>query len=165
VHGVNDPIGQLERSHRRLEEACAALSRAAKEHDIETVSDVCGFFARQGKRHEQDEDASLFPRLSALPAAVADSELSRVLSKLSAEHREHEALQERLERLVSGRDEDGEGGDLWSKLEATATALTRAYEKHIAEEEAAVFPEARRLLSSSALDDIVAEMNARRGRQ
>ena len=77
-HGshVHDPLAQLERSHRRLEEACDALTMAARDRDIETAGDVCAFFARQVRRHEEDEEQSLFPRL-------ANAALQAVLERLS----------------------------------------------------------------------------------
>ncbi len=74
----SDPFVQLQRSHRRLEEACAALGAAITGRDIETVNDVASFFARQVRRHEEDEDGSLFPRL------IGRAELTDVLARLTA---------------------------------------------------------------------------------
>ena len=153
----DDPIMQLERSHRRLEEACDALGVASSTHDIETVSDVCSFFSRQVRRHEEDEESSLFPRLrSAGPTA----DVLSILERLSAEHREHEALHRRLEDAVGGRVE----GDVWPEIARVADLLTRAYRTHIEEEEKALFTAARALLRAADLDAIRAEMDARRGR-
>lgn len=154
---VPPPLVQLERSHRRLEEACEALSIAARDHDIETASDVCAFFARQVRRHEEDEERSLFPRLV---DAGASPELRALLERLAREHREHEAVHARLEEAVSGRFE----GDLWQELTAIAELMTRAYQAHVAREEAHVFPAAEALLGSDAIDAIAREMDARRGR-
>jgi hemerythrin-like domain-containing protein len=154
---VRDPLVQLERSHRRLEEACGALAAAAADRDIETASDVCAFFARQVRRHEEDEEKSLFPRLV---AAGARAELRSVLERLSNEHREHESLQARLEEAVSGRFE----GDLWAELGTVAGLLAEAYRVHIEEEEKLVLPAARELLAREALEAMSTEMDARRGR-
>jgi hemerythrin-like domain-containing protein len=154
---VRDPLEQLQRSHRRLEEACAALITAAAERDIETASDVCAFFARQVRRHEADEEATLFPRLR---DAGANGDLREILDRLSRQHRDHEGLQERLESAVSGRFD----GDLWQELTAVAALLAEAYRSHLDEEESHVFPAARTLLTSEALDAMSQEMDARRGR-
>ena len=130
---------------------------AANDRDIETAGDVCAFFARQVRRHEEDEERSLFPRLEGPGANAA---LRAVLERLSREHREHEALHARLEDAVAGRFE----GDVWAELAAIADLLTRAYRAHIEEEETHLFPAARALLTSDALEAMSAEMAARRGR-
>jgi hemerythrin-like domain-containing protein len=151
-----DPFAQLERSHRRLEEACEALTTAARDRDIETIADVCAFLARQVRRHEEDEDSSLFPRLEGKKA-----ELDEVIALLAREHREHAALHERLERALSGRSDDG---DLWADVAAIAGALTQAYRAHIEREERVLFPAAQELLSEDARRAVMSEMDARRGR-
>ena len=153
----DDPIAQLERSHRRLEEACDALAVAATSRDIETVSDVCSFFARQVRRHEEDEETSLFPRLL---AGEARAEITKILARHSSEHREHEALQRRLEDAVAGRTD----GDVWTEIERVADAITRAYRSHIDAEEQELFPAARAALGRDELASIQQEMDARRGR-
>lgn len=153
----DDPIGQLERSHRRLEEACDALVVASTSRDIETVSDICAFFGRQVRRHEEDEEGSVFPRLR---AATESAEIHAILERLSAEHREHETLHRRLDDAVAGRFE----GDVWTEIERIADGITRAYRTHIEEEEKAVFPAARALLGVEERASIRREMDARRGR-
>lgn len=153
----DDPIGQLERSHRRLEEACDALVVASTSRDIETVGNVCSFFGRQVRRHEEDEESSLFPRLR---AATQSAELRAVLERVSAEHREHEALHRQLEDAVAGRVE----GDVWRVIERIADQITRAYRTHIEEEERTLFPAAREVLGAEDLASMRDEMDARRGR-
>lgn len=158
IDAVNDdPITQLERSHRRLEEACDALAVAEAARDIETVSDVCSFFGRQVRRHEEDEEGSLFPRLA---AAGPSDEVRATLERLSAEHREHEALHRRLEDALAGRVE----GDAWTEIARIADLVTRAYRSHIEDEEKVLFPAARALLGADDLAAIRSEMDARRGR-
>ncbi len=151
------PLAQLERSHRRLEEACDALAVAATDRDIETASDVCSFFARQVRRHEEDEERSLFPRLE---AAQPSAEVRAAMERLSAEHREHEALHRRLEDAVAGRFD----GNVWTEIAKVADLVTRAYRAHIDEEEKVLFPAARSLLGPSDLEAMQDEMDARRGR-
>src|SRR5262245_50905896 len=88
-----EPLVQLLRSHQRLLEACTALETAVAVRDLETAMDVADFFARQGRRHEEDEELSLFPRLGAVPA----------IARLESEHREHAALVTKLEETLAGR--------------------------------------------------------------
>lgn len=155
-----DPFAQLTRCHRRLKEAISALRTAAATRDLETASDVSAFFARQIRRHEEDEERSLFPRLLAADAP----ELHARLARLATEHRHHAELHEQLERAVAGRDDEPGGGDPWHALSRLADELAETYRAHIEEEETSVFPAARDLLSPTALEAIVTEMEARRGR-
>lgn len=62
---TEDPLHQLERSHRRLEERLDNLAAAVRGGDVVALRDVCAFFARQVLRHEQDEEQSLFLASSA----------------------------------------------------------------------------------------------------
>lgn len=141
-----DPILQLERSHRRLGETCESLTAAVRDRDLDAVSEAGAFFAHQGRRHEQDEELSLFPRLEG-------AEAREVIERLRREHRAHETLHERLERAISA--------SVWSELETLAAEISRAYREHIELEESTL---ARRTLARPILDEILAEMAARRDR-
>jgi hemerythrin-like domain-containing protein len=149
---VTDPFERLTRSHRRLEAALSALAEAARGDRLdETVArDVADFLARQVRRHEADEEESLFPRL----ASIAD--VAEVVDQLRAEHRAHVELHERLERALAATApiED---------VRRIAAALEDAYRTHIEIEEAVLFPAARRALSSQDLAAIFDEMMSRRG--
>lgn len=155
-----DPFAQLERSHRRLEERLEDLTdiaRALERGDAQdALRDVCGFFARAVKRHEEDEERSLFPRL----AGVA--ELAPVLDALAREHRDHEALHARLGTLVADL-ESGVPADVVARdLADVASRLATAYRSHIADEERTLFPAARAALDDAALRAIADEMEQRR---
>jgi hemerythrin-like domain-containing protein len=144
------PFDQLERCHRRLEEACDALGPATEMEDRATLEDVAAFLARQIRRHEDDEDESLFPRLAGV------TELGPTLARLTAEHRHHAELQSRFRQAL-------EAG-AWPELRKVSDELIRAYREHIAVEEAQLFPAARAALTEADLSAIRDEMNARRGR-
>lgn len=153
---VRDPLVQLERCHRRIEEACNALVAAARDHDIELASDALGFFDRQGKRHESDEESSVFPRLD----AAASPAVKQAIDELRGEHRHHAALHERLAEIVAGRID----GDPWTALDEVARELGRAYASHIAKEESVLFPAVRAIFTDEDRAAIRAEMESRRGR-
>jgi hemerythrin-like domain-containing protein len=152
------PFAQLGRSHRRLEERLDDLTRASADEnvDIELVREVAAFLMRAVRRHEEDEEQSLFPRLA------AHGELAATIAELSREHREHEALHARLAALV-GRLEAGDAAAR-GELDVVADALVRAYRAHIDEEERHLFPAARAALDDAALAGIAEEMQARRDR-
>jgi hemerythrin-like domain-containing protein len=147
-----DPLAQLLRSHRRLEEACAALEEAIAHHDLETAIEVAAFFGRQGRRHEQDEELSLFPRIR------ENRDLAPTLVRLEAEHADHAHLVVQLENTLAGRGD----GDLWASLPAIAGALVASYREHIDLEEREVFPLAERVLDDKARASMHAEMQSRR---
>jgi hemerythrin-like domain-containing protein len=161
MHGETsrrDPLVQLERCHRRLEEACQMLASAAVDHDIDAANEAFGFFGRQGKRHEGDEDVSVFPRLAA--RSDASAEVQRAITEIAAEHAHHAALHERLDAILAGREE----GDMWSALADVAQALSTSYAAHIAKEETVLFPAVRTLLTDDDREAIATEMEARRTR-
>jgi hemerythrin-like domain-containing protein len=149
---MNDPFEQLTRSHRRLEEALSALSEAARGDRLDeaTARDVADFLSRQVRRHEADEEESLFPRLA------QNDDLGTIVGQLRDEHAAHVALHERLERALSASDVN--------EVRLVAAALEDAYRTHIDVEEAVLFPTARRVLKEQDLAAIVDEMQARRGR-
>jgi hemerythrin-like domain-containing protein len=150
-----DPFAQLERSHRRLEERLEDLAQADAAH-VDVVRDVAAFFARAVKRHEQDEEESLFPRLR------GHAELVATLERLAREHVEHAALHERLDRVIEAI--DAGAPEAARDLARTTTALMHAYRDHVDEEERVLFPAARALLDEAALVAISEEMAARRRR-
>ncbi|MBX3186318.1 MAG: hemerythrin domain-containing protein [Labilithrix sp.] len=166
----HDPFAQLERSHRRLEERLSDLAdvatRARAEGgegarlDREAIAlarDVAGFFARAVRRHEEDEESSLFPRLR------ERAELAPLLARLAEEHREHASLHARLDRALDGLDRDPPDAGALEELVATSDALAGAYRAHLDDEEKTLFPAARAALDAAALDAIAREMSDRRG--
>jgi hemerythrin-like domain-containing protein len=148
-----DPFDQLARSHRRLEETLDDLQRASDDPDA--LRNAAAFFARNVRRHEEDEEKSLFPRLASNPA------LAPVLERLAEEHRAHEALHARLDAFVQELDRGSTPAT--RDVDALADALARAYRGHIDVEERELFPAARAALSASDVEAMGSEMDARRG--
>jgi hemerythrin-like domain-containing protein len=140
-----DPIAQLESSHRKLEERMAELARTPG--DDQAREDFLGFVERSVRRHEEDEEESLFPRL----AHVA--ELRAAIASLRDEHHAHVALHRALR---DAKDDAGAAEAL--------ELLRRAYAKHVQLEESVLFPGARLALDRATLAEVMREMQARRGR-
>lgn len=162
---ARDPFEQLERSHRRLEERLEDLAWAAREArgaaaDVDAIRDVAAFFSRAVRRHEEDEEGSLFPRLREL---AAKSDLLPLLDRLAAEHREHVALHARLDEIIAQLDAKPDDTTAIAELSAVSDALAAAYRSHVDAEEKTLFPAARAALDRAALDAIGQEMQARRG--
>jgi hemerythrin-like domain-containing protein len=91
--GTRDPLEQLERCHRRMEEALARLEQAAGEPDDaadQEIVDTLAWFERTSARHVEDEELSLFPRLRERP------ELVDLIAALTARvYRDHIEREER----------------------------------------------------------------------
>ena len=159
---ARDPFEQLERSHRRLEERLEDLTWIAREArgaaaDVDAVRDVAAFFTRAVRRHEEDEESSLFPRLR------ESAELAPLLEQLAAEHRAHLTLHARLEPLITTLDRTPDDAAAIAELAQVAEALVSAYRAHVDAEERTLFPAARAALDADALAAMSLEMQARRG--
>jgi hemerythrin-like domain-containing protein len=137
-----DPFEMLERSHRRLEEELQAV---VVEPAFDVSARVLDFLDRAIKRHEDDEEQSLFPRL---PPA-----LGPLVAELRAQHRQQAALTEDLRGAVDEK-----------AIQVAALALQAAYARHITVEERDLFPAARAALDDAARAAMSDEMQARRGR-
>ncbi len=153
---VDDPFEQLLRSHRRLAERLEHMTRAvadvggardgkAREYLIESLD----WMDRAVRRHEQDEEASLFPRLESLAAARP------IVEALLREHEfQQRSAQAMRAALTSNPDE----------IAGHFQALKESYGAHVAREEGELFVLARAHLDEASLARMSDEMNARRGR-
>ena len=148
-----DPFEQLARSHRRLEELLDALQTSASDPDL--LRDAAAFFARNVRRHEEDEERSLFPRLA------GRAELAPLVERLTREHREHERLHAELDAIVQELDRGAAPSG--ARIDTLVDALVGAYRDHVQVEERELFPAAQRVLVASDLAAMAAEMDARRG--
>lgn len=142
-----DPFEMLERCHRRLEETMVAL----REPTPQALDEAIQFFDRSLKRHEEDEERSLFPRLAVLPA------LAPILDRLTVQHRDQAALIEELRWLAAAP------ALATVRLADIIDQLGEAYGEHIAVEERELFPAAREALGADGVEKMAEEMEARRG--
>src|SRR5437868_3485268 len=111
-----DPFEMLERCHRRLEEELQAL---VMEPARDVADRVLEFLDRAVKRHELDEEQSLFPRLPSL---------APLLAELETQHRQQQKM---IDDLRAAEDEKA--------IQVLALALQAAYARHIAVEERELF--------------------------
>jgi hemerythrin-like domain-containing protein len=143
-----DPFEMLERCHRRLEETLDRLRTPSRQ----ALDEALAFVDRAVKRHEDDEEQSLFPRLSRVP------QLAGLLDRLTIQHRDQTALVEELRTLLGAATPDD------AKLADVVARLDAAYRDHIAIEERQLFPAAKAALDADDLGGMASEMEARRGR-
>jgi hemerythrin-like domain-containing protein len=164
---LDDPLEFLRACHRRVEERLLSLERAvaafgAPGHPdwaegVEAVQAAARHFEESGRRHHDDETASLFPRLVA-----ADSEMAAVVAELEAEHQEMDALHRELRRLALALVDPDETPLAVAALPALVESLCGAYRPHIRTEEERVFVRAREVLGAEAWREISEEMRDRR---
>jgi len=143
-----DPFEMLERCHRRLEETLELLRTPSRQ----ALDEALAFIDRAVRRHEDDEEQSLFPRLSRVP------QLAGLLDRLTVQHRDQSALVEELRAsMAAARPDEARLRDVVARLDA-------AYREHIAVEERELFPAAKAALDADDLGGMASEMEARRGR-
>jgi len=138
----------LERCHRRLEETLDRLRTPSRQE----LDEALAFVDRAVKRHEDDEEQSLFPRLSRVP------QLAGLLDRLTIQHRDQTALVEELRAQLGAAKPDE------ARLRDVVERLDAAYRQHINIEERELFPAAKAALDADDLGGMASEMEARRGR-
>ena len=143
-----DPFEMLERCHRRLEETLDRLRTPTRQ----ALDEALAFIDRALKRHEDDEEQSLFPRLVRVP------QLAGLLDRLTVQHRDQAALVEELRAaLAAATPNEAALRDVVARLDAS-------YREHITVEERELFPAAKAALDADDLGGMAAEMESRRGR-
>jgi len=138
----------LERCHRRLEETLESLAEPSRQ----ALDEALMFIDRSVKRHEDDEEKSLFPRLVRVP------QLAPLLDRLTVQHRDQAAAIEDLRALLEGPRLDP------VLAREVVRRLREAYAEHITLEEKELFPAARAALDADDLGGMASEMDSRRGR-
>lgn len=159
-----DPFARMEQTHRRIEERLAGLVRAAEDlgngerrmDALDEIYDTSGWFARGGARHVADEEQTLFPHLRPFP------ECAPLLAALEKEHREHEALEDELGRLVGNWSDEGPEVADETRAAEIARNLVALYRAHIEREEKDLFPIAQKLLAPAVIADLGQQMMDRR---
>ena len=165
--GFEDPIGMLTDCHRRIERflhiLCLVAERARGRNltgeETEAVEAALHYFQEGGRRHNADEEDSLFPRLR---TQCSDKEWQEVAALVS-DHRRADELHASVEALYRtwiavGRLKADEEATILSATDE----LRELYQAHIRTEEEVVFPRAARLLDSSAVAAIGQEFRTRR---
>lgn len=149
--------------HGRIRQFVALAREAGERRDLTAadVAEACSrverYFVEALPLHVRDEEDSILPRLSG-----RSSELDQALSKMQAEHQEHEPA---LARLLSACRAVRAAPDdplCRRELGQTAAALGHAFDGHLELEETVVFPALRDLLTEAARADITSELRARR---
>jgi hemerythrin-like domain-containing protein len=162
--GFDDPLGMLKDCHRRIEQFLGVLclvaerarGRALTDEEIAAVQAAGTYFRVGGRRHNADEEESLFPRMRANGDAADVGELEH-------DHRNADALHARVEELYAEwLAQGGLSGEKQDELAAATQMLKRLYAAHIEREETEVFPQAARTLAAEAIAEMGREFRERR---
>lgn len=165
--GFDDPIGMLKDCHRRIEKflhilcvvAEGARGRPLTDEEAAAIEASLQYFQAGGRRHNRDEEESLFPRLRANSSPESLVELKG----LESDHSEGDALHASVESayrawLLQGRlDAAAE-----QRLLDQTQRLKKLYAEHIEIEEKNVFPRAAQALAPEAIAVMGEEFRARR---
>ncbi|MFN7928085.1 MAG: hemerythrin domain-containing protein [Blastocatellia bacterium] len=164
-----NPLGMLSDCHRRIERFLALLLTVTKEIQGQPLqpeyrtafTTALRYFREGAPKHTLDEEESLFPRLHKSPKAQAM--LCR-LADLHADHAVAEARHHTVEVLGSRwLDEETLTPTDVQSLAEKLEQLSALYQRHIAIEDAEIFPLAGQILKREELAEIAQEMAARRG--
>lgn len=164
--GFDDPLGMLRDCHRRIEHFLRVLSsvagrargRALDADESEAVKAALHYFRVGGSRHTDDEEESLFPRLSSHSDAPAE-----MMNGLQDEHQRAQGLHYLVDRLfMTWMNDRALKNEQEQQLESAMAQLERLYAGHIDVEERILFPAAARLLTRDDLAAIGDEFRRRR---
>ena len=164
--GFDDPLGMLQDCHRRIERFLKVLvtvtsrarGRALDSDETEAVQSALHYFRVGGSRHTDDEEESLFPRLSTHPDSPGET-----MNDLENEHQRAQGLHYLVDRLfmtwLNSRTLKSEHEE---QLASAMSQLEQLYARHIEVEERILFPAAAKLLSREELSAIGEEFRRRR---
>jgi hemerythrin-like domain-containing protein len=165
--GFDDPIGMLKDCHRRIEHFLNILcvvaertpGRALTDEETAAIQAALHYFRLGGKRHNADEEDSLFPRLRAQAASAGLEELEH----LEHDHRIANDLHDSVDSLYSAWIAKGFlNPDDEQRLVSATEHLNGLYNAHIEMEEGVVFPRAAEILDHKTIVTIGEEFRARR---
>jgi hemerythrin-like domain-containing protein len=148
---------RLQKVTKRAAEV-AARPDASSEDVREVAEKLCRYFTVVLPLHEEDEEASVFPRLLLRAPELAPTIAGLRLHHAAQAQKVGEVLAVCQALLTSTEADAG----LRRRLSATAEALAEVWRTHLASEERDLFPSLKTALSEEERATIREEMRARR---
>ncbi len=146
------------RSFTELAVRLAAADSSPPAEIAEAAGRVRRYFAEALPLHALDEEESILPRL-----AGRDPELDQALVAMHRQHAEHREVLERVVSLCAELEARPERhGERAGDLARAAEALRVHFDRHLAPEEATIFPAIRRLVPAEERRKMESELRARR---
>jgi hemerythrin-like domain-containing protein len=165
--GFDDPLGMLKDCHRRIEHflniLCLVVERAQgrvpSAEEAMAIESALNYFRVGGRRHNADEEKSLFPRMREAAAEAPFEEIGG----LEHDHRDAELMHQRTDDIYSKWIRQGAiTPDEHAELVEATSKLKQLYARHIELEETVVFPRAAEMLRADAIAAMGEEFRARR---
>ena len=153
---IAEPIAGFSRCHESIFQHLGALAGlpallepAARARTI--AEETQRFFRAAVYEHHQEEERELFPAVLASAKAGAEREqVQAIVTQLTAEHREVEAVYERLEPALKKLAKGQEPAQPNAEFAAQVAALVTRYEEHARYEENEFLPLAERILGRNS---------------
>ncbi len=167
--GFDDPLGMLRDCHRRIENFLRVLCHVAENRrdgplsteERTAAESALEYFHIGGRRHTQDEEESLFPRLQ---NHLTPDDLAAI-RELETEHGDADELHATVRRLFCDWIASGSlPQDDRENLLCATNHLKDLYRGHIQMEENLVFPRTAAVLNAEAIAAIGSEFRSRRSR-
>lgn len=166
--GFEAPFDMLAACHERVQRSLALLrrlvdhlgSRGCDEQARAAAHDVWRYFEIAAPAHHADEELHVLPRLQ----HSGDPKLVEAAAQIHADHRQLEALWERLGPRLLALSEQTAGWDrsMLEPLAELAETFIAIHDRHVPLEDQLVFPEAAARVDAAQLREIGLEMAARR---
>jgi hemerythrin-like domain-containing protein len=168
--GFDQPLELWLACHDRVRRMCTLLqrllehvrTRGADEQAKVTASSIRRYFDEAARRHHEDEEVDLFPRLLKHLEGRTGSEATGVrnaIALLENDHREMGRLWSVLRDALAAIDR----GDAGALDEAVVGLFVSRYRSHCEVEDTVIAPALRRALSAEELDEVGRAMAQRRG--
>ena len=170
-HGFNNPLGLLSDCHRRIERFLDVLILVVEQSSDgrltppqrQALEGALRYFKAAAPKHTRDEEASLFPRLRAADQPDVRDALAK-LDQLEADHDRADAAHARVDAIGTTWLAEGTlPAPSREELSRLLGDLRELYRRHIAVEDAELFPLAARVLDGAQLASVGREMADRRG--
>jgi hemerythrin-like domain-containing protein len=164
-----NPLGLLSDCHRRIERFLGVLVKISEKRNGAELPGVeqaaletaLTYFRNSAPKHTSDEEDSLFPRLRASREAASALEC---LDKLEGDHKAAAKDHRTVDSLGTRWLAEGKlAAALARELGQALTRLSSLYARHIAIEDAELFPLAAKVLPEADLAAVGREMADRRG--
>lgn len=158
---LGNPLDFIAEDHLRERQICAEMDRLAqaRPNESELLADILNFLTEELPMHLADEEQDLFPMM--VLRCDPEDEIERVISRLEGDHKHATADTEMLTEALRAAQEaqTSIGKDVAVRLSDFAGRARR----HLILENAIVLPIARKRLKPRDLDQMRANMMARRG--
>ncbi|HEY1044148.1 MAG TPA: pyridoxamine 5'-phosphate oxidase [Telluria sp.] len=163
----DQPVAVLKHCHDRIRKQLSTLGKllahlpahGADQDAQQAARSILAYFEKAAQLHHDDEEHDLIPMLQASASGDDTALLARLVPALLDEHRQMEAMWQRLRGPLTEIAE----GRMAALAQADVTQFTDAYARHMVVEETQIAPMALRLFDAAQMEQLGRAMQERRG--